>query len=40
MASGMPRQSYIDAVGAQHRIIARGIDRRRIFEDDQDRYGF
>ncbi len=36
----MPRQSRIDTAGALHHIIARGIERRRIFEDDQDRYDF
>ena len=28
----MPRQSRIDAPGALHHIIARGIEKRRIFE--------
>ena len=32
----MPRQARIDAPGALHHIIARGIDRRSIFEDDAD----
>jgi putative transposase len=36
----MPRQSRIDTTGALHHIIARGIERRRIFEDNQDRYDF
>ena len=36
----MPRQSRIDTEGALHHIIARGIERRKIFDDDQDRYGF
>ncbi len=36
----MPRQSRIDTTGALHHIIARGIERRKIFEDDQDRYDF
>ena len=36
----MPRQSRIDAAGALHHIIARGIERRRIFDDDQDCYDF
>ncbi|MFZ5569934.1 MAG: transposase [Thermodesulfobacteriota bacterium] len=36
----MPRKSRIDATGALHHIIARGIERRNIFEDDQDRYNF
>jgi putative transposase len=36
----MPRQSRIDAAGALHHIIVRGIERRKIFDDDQDRYNF
>jgi len=36
----MPRQSRIDAPGALHHIIARGIEGRKIFEDDQDRHDF
>jgi len=32
----MPRQSRIDAPGALHHIIARGIDRKRIFIDSVD----
>ena len=36
----MPRQSRIDAAGALHHIIVRGIERRKIFDDDQDRYRF
>jgi REP element-mobilizing transposase RayT len=36
----MPRQSRIDAPGALHHVIARGINRRRIFDDDQDRDRF
>ena len=36
----MPRKSRIDAPGALHHIIARGIDRRAIFSDDTDRNGF
>jgi putative transposase len=36
----MPRQSRIDFPGALHHIIVRGIERRTIFEDDQDRYKF
>ena len=32
----MPRKARIDAPGALHHIIARGIDRRSIFEDDTD----
>ena len=37
---GMPRQARIDAPGAVHHIIARGIERGKIFQDDQDRYNF
>jgi putative transposase len=36
----MPRQARIDAPGAIHHIIARGIERGRIFRDDQDRGAF
>ena len=36
----MPRQSRIDAPGALHHIICRGIERRRIFKDDEDRERF
>ena len=36
----MPRQSRIDAPGALHHIVVRGIERRKIFFDDQDRYPF
>ena len=36
----MPSQSRIDTRGALHHIIARGIERRDIFEDDQDRCDF
>ncbi len=36
----MPRKARIDAPGALHHIIARGIDRRSIFEDDTDRANF
>jgi REP element-mobilizing transposase RayT len=36
----MPRQARIDAPGALHHIIVRGIERRRIFDDDQDRESF
>jgi hypothetical protein len=33
----MPRKARIDAPGALHHIIVRGIERLRIFSDDQDR---
>ena len=36
----MPRKARIDAPGALHHIIIRGIERRRIFSDDQDRDNF
>jgi len=36
----MPRKSRIDAPGALHHIIARGIDRKNIFKDNKDRDSF
>ena len=36
----MPRSARIDGPGALHHIIARGISRRRIFDDDADREAF
>jgi putative transposase len=36
----MPRQSRIDAPGALHHIMVRGIERCKIFRDDQDRHHF
>lgn len=36
----MPRKSRIDTPGALHHIIARGIDRKKIFKDDKDRDNF
>lgn len=33
----MPRQARIDAPGALQHIIARGIERAKVFRDDQDR---
>jgi len=33
----MPRQARVDAPGALHHIIIRGIERRAIFKDDRDR---
>ena len=36
----MPRQARIDAPGAIHHVIIRGIERKRIFEDDKDREDF
>ena len=36
----MPRKARIDAPGALHHIICRGIERREIFRDDTDRNNF
>jgi putative transposase len=36
----MPRQARIDAPGALHHIVIRGIERQRIFADDKDREDF
>ena len=36
----MPRRSRIDAPGALHHVIARGIEKRKIFQDDSDRNNF
>jgi len=36
----MPRKAHIDAPGALHHIIVRGIDRRKIFKDDTSRINF
>ena len=36
----MPRKSRIDAPGAPHHIICRGIEKRPIFDDDYDRDRF
>jgi putative transposase len=36
----MPRKARIDAPGAFHHIICRGIERRKIFYDDTDRNNF
>lgn len=36
----MPRRSRIDAPGALHHIIVRGIERKPIFIDDADRNHF
>jgi hypothetical protein len=36
----MPPRSKIDSPGALHHIIARGINRHRIFKDDADRDNF
>ena len=36
----MPRKARIDAPGALHHIIVRGIERRNIFKDNADRQSF
>ena len=36
----MPRQSRIDAPGALHHVMIRGIERKKIFRDDKDRNSF
>ena len=36
----MPRKSRIDAPGALHHLIVRGIERRKVFDDDSDRDNF
>lgn len=36
----MPRKSRIDAPGALHHIIVRGIERHKVFLDDEDRSNF
>ncbi len=36
----VPRQARIDFPGALHHVMARGIERRQIFADDEDRAAF
>ena len=36
----MPRKARLDAPGALHHVIFRGIERRKIFRDDEDREDF
>ena len=36
----MPRQARLDAPGTLHHVMARGIERRKIFLDDVDRDDF
>ena len=36
----MPRKARIEALGALHHIILRGIERKVIFKDDSDRENF
>ena len=33
----MPRRACIDALGASHHVMCRGIERRKIFWEDSDR---
>ncbi len=33
----MPRQPRLDAPGVLQHVMARGIERRKIFKDDKDR---
>jgi putative transposase len=33
----MPREARIDFPGGVHHLMVRGIERKRIFRDDQDR---
>ena len=37
---GMPRKASIDAPGALHYIIVRGIEQRKTFKDDTNRINF
>ena len=36
----MPRSARLDAPGALHQIMIRGVERRKIFKDDDDREDF
>jgi putative transposase len=36
----MPRQARLDAPGTLHHVIIRGIEKRRIFDDDEDKKSF
>ena len=36
----MPRRARLDAPSALHHVIARGIEKRKIVDDDQDRVAF
>ena len=38
--AAMPRLSRLDSPGLLHHVIIRGIERRKIFNDDQDRNNF
>jgi len=36
----MPRHARLDSPGTLHHVMIRGIDKRRIVDDDQDRQEF
>ena len=36
----MPRKDRLDAPGTLHHVIIRGIEKRRIVDDDEDRKWF
>jgi REP-associated tyrosine transposase len=36
----MPRQARLDIAGALHHFMVRGIDKARIFRDDEDKIRF
>jgi putative transposase len=36
----MPRKSRLDAPGALHHIVVKGIEQRKIFRNDSDRDDF
>jgi hypothetical protein len=36
----MPRQARLDAPGTLHHVIVRGIEKRRIVDDNKDRADF
>jgi hypothetical protein len=38
--SSMPRQARLDSRGTLHHVLIRGIERRRIVDDEQDRKDF
>jgi REP element-mobilizing transposase RayT len=40
MCQIMPKKARIDAPGALHHVITRGIEKRDIFKDDDDRNNF
>lgn len=36
----MPRQARLDAPGTLHHVIVRGIEKRRIVDEERDRENF